>query len=378
MSLSKIQIGLKSSSSFLPQYQRKGLGKKLFNAFLAHITAIYFNFEMKETAFIKRNKPRWDEFELLLKTETVHPDVMADLFIKVTDDLAYSRTYYPESRTTKYLNWLAAGLHQSIYKNKKESANRLITFWTLELPLMFRSAHKELLLSFCIFLLFVVIGAVSTHYDNDFPRLILGDSYVNMTLENIKNGDPMAVYKDADGTYMFLRITLNNVMVSFYTFAAGIFSSLGSAYYLLRNGIMLGAFQYFFHQHGLLLETFLVIWIHGTLEISAIVIAGAAGMVMGNSILFPQTYSRMQSFMIGAKRGLKIIVGLVPIFVIAGFLESFVTRLTDMHDLLKLAIILLSLSFIIGYFVIYPILLNRKYNYHIEQETNAIYANYEN
>jgi uncharacterized membrane protein SpoIIM required for sporulation len=333
---------------------------------------------MKETAFIKRNKPRWDEFELLLKTERVHPDIMADLFIKVTDDLAYSRTYYPESRTTKYLNWLAAGLHQSIYKNKKESSNRLITFWTLELPLMFKSAHKELLLSFLIFTLFVIIGAVSTHYDNDFPRIILGDSYVNMTLENIKSGDPMAVYKKMDGTDMFFRITLNNIMVSFYTFAAGIFSSLGTAYYLLRNGIMLGAFQYFFHQHGLLLETFLVIWIHGTLEISAIVIAGAAGMVMGNSILFPQTYSRMQSFMMGAKRGVKIIVGLVPIFIMAGFLESFVTRLTEMHDILKLAIILTSLTFIIGYFVIYPIILNRKLSYNPEQETNSIYANYEN
>lgn len=329
---------------------------------------------MKETAFIKRNKQRWDEFELLLKTQKVHPDVMADLFIKVTDDLAYSRTYYADSRTTKYLNWLAAGLHQSIYKNKKESSNRLITFWALELPLMFKSAHKELLLSFLIFSLFVVIGAISTHYDNDFPRLILGDGYVNMTLENIKNKDPMAVYKDAESTSMFFHITLNNIMVSFYTFASGIFSSLGTSYFLMRNGIMLGAFQYFFHQHGLLLDSFLVIWIHGTLEISAIVIAGAAGMVMGNSILFPKTYTRLQSFMMGSKRGVKIIIGLVPIFIIAGFLESFVTRLTEMHDLLKLAIILVSLTFIIGYFVIYPIILNRKLSYHEEQETNSLYS----
>ncbi len=329
---------------------------------------------MKETAFIKRNKQRWDEFELLLKTQKVHPDVMADLFIKVTDDLAYSRTYYADSRTTKYLNWLAAGLHQSIYKNKKESSNRLITFWALELPLMFKSAHQELLLSFLIFSFFVVIGVVSTHYDNDFPRLILGDSYVNMTLENIKNKDPMAVYKDAESTNMFFQITLNNIMVSFYTFASGIFSSLGTSYFLMRNGIMLGAFQYFFHQHGLLLDSFLVIWIHGTLEISAIVIAGAAGMVMGNSLLFPKTYTRLQSFMMGAKRGVKIIIGLVPIFIIAGFLESFVTRLTEMHDVLKFAIILVSLSFIIGYFIIYPIILNRKLSYHEEQETNSLYS----
>ncbi len=333
---------------------------------------------MKEAAFIKRNTQRWEEFEQVLKTQDVHPDIVADLFIKITDDLAYSRTYYTDSKTTEYLNFLAANLHQSIYRNKKESSNRIITFWAVELPLMFRSAHKELLISFLIFGLFTFIGVVSTHFDNDFPRIILGDEYVNMTLENIKKNDPMAVYKQEESLTMFLKITKNNVMVSFYTFASGVVSSLGTAYFLMRNGIMLGAFQYFFHQHGLLWDTFLIVWIHGTLEISAIIIAGAAGIVMGNSILFPQTYSRLQSFMMGAKRGIKIIVGLVPIFIMAGFLESFVTRLTEMPDFLKLLIILLSLAFIIGYFVIYPILLNRKFTYNKEQETHSVYGNYEN
>jgi uncharacterized membrane protein SpoIIM required for sporulation len=328
---------------------------------------------MKETAFIKRNLQRWDDFENTLKTEQVHPDVVADLFIKVTDDLAYSRTYYAESNTTQYLNYLATALHQSIYKNRKESSNRILTFWTTELPLIFFSARKELSLSFLVFAFFLLVGAVSTHFDHNFPRLIMGDDYVNMTLENIRKNDPMAVYKQMHGSEMFFRITLNNVMVSFYTFASGIFTSLGTSWHLFRNGIMVGAFQYFFQLHGLLWDSFLVIWIHGTLEISAIVIAGGAGFTMGNSILFPATYSRLQSFMMGAKRGLKIIIGLVPIFVIAGFLESFVTRLTEMPTFLKLFIILSSAAFIIWYFVIYPVLLNQKLSYDKEQET--AYAN---
>ena len=117
---------------------------------------------------------------------------------------------------------------------------------------------------------------------------------------------------------------------------------------------MLGAFQYFFHFHGLLFESILVIWIHGTLEISAIIIAGAAGLTMGNSILFPGTYSRRNSFAIGAKEGMKMIVSLIPIFITAGFLESFVTRYTDMPIVLSLFIILTSSSFVIWYFIIYP------------------------
>jgi len=329
---------------------------------------------MKETTFKKKNIDKWRTFEEELQNKRVNPDTLADLFIRLTDDLAYSKTYYPNSPTTQYLNALAAKVHQSIYRNKKERFERLFTFWAYELPLLFRSVHKELFISFLIFFLFGVIGAVSTHIDHDFPRLIMGDRYVNMTLENIAKGDPMAVYKGMESDEMFLQITLNNVMVSFYTFAAGIFTSIGTAYYLVRNAIMLGAFQYFFHLHGLLLDSFLVIWIHGTLEISAIVIAGAAGIVMGNSILFPKTYTRMQSLRMGAKRGTKIIVGLVPVFIAAGFLESYVTRHTEMYDITKASIILVSAAFIVGYFVIYPILLSKKYDYNPETETYSPYV----
>jgi uncharacterized membrane protein SpoIIM required for sporulation len=201
----------------------------------------------------------------------------------------------------------------------------------------------------------MLIGVVSSAGDSGFVRLILGDSYVNMTLENIDKGDPMAVYKQMNGVDMFLGITFNNIRVSFFAFMMGLLISFGTAWILLSNGIMLGAFQYFFHLHGLLIESVLVIWIHGTLEISSIIIAGAAGITLGNSILFPGTYSRRQSFMIGSREGLKMIICLIPIFTAAGFLESFVTRHTGMPVILSLIIILGSLSFVIWYFVIYPI-----------------------
>ena len=180
-----------------------------------------------------------------------------------------------------------------------------------------------------------------------------------MTLENIKKGDPLGVYGSMDQGTMFLQITLNNIYVAFRTFIFGLFASFGTMAMLFYNGIMLGAFQYFFYERGLLLESVLKIWIHGTLEISAIIIAGCAGLTVGNSLLFPSTYSRIESFKRGMKQGLKIAIGLVPVFIMAGFLESFVTRLT-LPPVISGGIILLSASFIIWYFVLYPIHLNRK------------------
>jgi len=327
------------------------------------VTACLLNYSLplKEITFLKQNADKWQQFETLLNTGGgLNPDLMADLFIQLTDDLSYSKTKYPKSKTTSYLNSLAARVHQEIYKNKKERSSRILTFWKYELPFIFKNSHKQLLYSFIIFSVAILIGALSSAYDDTFVRLILGDGYVNMTLENIDKGDPMAVYKSMNQVDMFLAITINNIYVSFLCFVLGIIFSVGTGYMLFSNGVMLGAFQYFFYTKGLLLQSVLVIWIHGTLEISAIVIAGCAGLTLGNSILYPGTFSRAESFIKGAKQGVKIMIGLVPVFIVAGFLESFVTRYTNMPMWLSLIIIGISLVFIIGYFVIYPILLNRK------------------
>lgn len=311
---------------------------------------------MNEATFIKQNSKKWKEYEgLLKKSKTIDADRLAEIYITISDDLAFTRTQFESSDLTSYLNSLASEIHLSVYKNKKEESSRLISFWREELPIVMSGSLKYVLISFVIFAISAAIGALSAANDDAFVRLILGDQYVNETISNIEKGDPMAIYKQAGRTEMFLGITFNNVRVSFLVFAAGVFTSFAAGYLLFMNGVMLGAFQYFFYQKGLFMTSALTIWIHGTLEISAIIIAGAAGIVMGNSLLFPGTYSRLRSFRYGAKRGLKIVIGLVPVFVLAGFLEGFVTRLTDMPDFIKVIIILGSTFFIFIYFIFIPV-----------------------
>ncbi|MFL5754080.1 MAG: stage II sporulation protein M [Bacteroidia bacterium] len=310
---------------------------------------------MKEISFLKQNAEKWEAFEKMLDERQLNnPKKLAELFIELTDDLSYARTYYPQAKSTEYLNGLTARVHQEIYKSKKESRSRLKYFWKEELPDVMRQHQLQLFISFAVFAIACLIGAVSAAYDENFVRVILGDSYVNQTIENINNNDPMAVYKKMHQADMFIGITVNNIRVSFIAFVFGVFFSLGTGYFLFFNGIMLGSFQYFFYTKGLLMQSALVIWIHGTLEISAIIIAGAAGFAMGNSILFPGTYPRGASFIMGAKKGIKIIVGLIPVFICAGFLESFVTRYTQMPIWLSLGIIITSFLFISWYFVVYP------------------------
>lgn len=312
---------------------------------------------MREALFVKQNTEKWKRFNEL---QEANPDELADRFVEITNDLAYSKTFYPNSKTTAYLNGLASKLHHSVYKNKKEQSNRFIHFWKTELPLLFLEHKKQVIYALAFFLVSCAIGAISAKYDDTFIRLILGDNYVNMTNDNISKGDPFGVYKQENPVLMFIQIGANNIFVAIYTFVLGIIFSFGSIVSLFRNGVMLGSFQYFFFSKGLGLQSVLVIWIHGTLEISAIVLAGAAGLVLGNSMLFPKTYTRKASILKGAKDGLKIVLGLVPIFIVAAFFESFITRHTEMPMWLSGFILLASAAFIIWYVFIYPVKIYKK------------------
>ncbi|WP_299899649.1 stage II sporulation protein M [uncultured Aquimarina sp.] len=317
---------------------------------------------MREAAFVKQNKEKWIAFEkAITQNLRISPDQLAEYYVHLTNDLSYARTYYPDSKTLLYLNSLASQAHQKIYINKKESKNRIVEFWKTEFPLFFYQHQKTLLFTFLVFSIACCIGIISAINDSSFLRLILGDAYVNETLNNIDKGDPTGIYKSGSMVGSFLGITINNIRVAFIAYAFGGITSLGTVYVLFSNGIMLGAFMTFFYTKGLLFEASKSVWLHGTIEISVIVIAGCAGIVMGNSILFPKTFSRRVSFMKGAKDGLKIVVSTIPFFIIAGFIEGFITRYSNMPVWLAMTIIFSSLALIIFYYIIYPRYLNKIY-----------------
>lgn len=317
---------------------------------------------MREAAFVKQNKEKWMAFEKALDTNNkIDPDYLADLYIQLTNDLAYAQSYYEKSKTLLYLNSLASQAHQKIYVNKKESGNRIIDFWKTEFPLFFAQHQITFLYSFIIFMVAVAIGAVSTYYDDSFTRLILSDRYVNETLENIRNGNPAGIYQDDGALGMFIWITKNNIQVGMLCFAAGLLTSIGSAYIIFSNGIMVGTFFTMFSNNDVAVEAWSVIMLHGTIELSVIVVCGAAGMIMGNAILFPGSYSRRVSFVRGAKNGLKVLISTIPLFITAGFIEGFVTRYAFMPGVIKYAILFISAAIIIGYYVVYPIYLKRQH-----------------
>lgn len=329
---------------------------------------------MKETDFIEQNKKKWNKFEQVFESQSNDPEELSELYMDITDDLSYAQTFYPKRTVRVYLNQLAQRVYTGVHKQKGESIRKFISVWQTSLPLEIYRSRKSLLFALVMFLIYTAIGALTTYIDPEFPRIVMGDGYVDMTLQNIKDGNPLGVYESNDQMGMFLMITTNNLKVAFMTFALGFFFTIGTHILLFSNGVMLGAFQYFFHSKGLLITSFLGIWIHGAFEISAIVLAGGAGITAGNGLLFPGSYTRIQSLQLSTKRGLKIMLSLVPFIIAAGFLESFVTHNYQvLPEWSKWTLIILSFGLIVFYYVIYPTYVARRNPDLVDREDVAFF-----
>ena len=319
---------------------------------------------MREVAFIKQNKEKWLEFEHIISNkEKKSPDTIANLHIKIMNDLVYAQTYYPKSKVTLYLNKLAKSSFDKVYHSKRSAKNVLLYFFFDKVPLLSYKYRKYIYLSFIVFFAFFLIGLLSTFNDDSFARQILGNSYIDTTLENIESGDAMAIYKSGSNWGAFIGIYDNNQRVGLNMFLSGIFVGLGTGVYVVYNAIMVAVFQAFFYQNNSFFDSIKGIWIHGTYEIFGMIIEAAAGYIIGASILFPGTYKRFQSFKIGMKNAFYIFISTIPFTIIAAFLEGYITRYSNsMPTIICFLIIIGSLASISFYYLILPYKVANKYN----------------
>ena len=247
---------------------------------------------------------------------------MAKEFTQLVEDLGYSKSFYPVSKTTQYLNAAAARKYLAIYQNRKEKSNRVVTFFKYTLPLIIAKHHRVLLITFSLFVVFVTIGFFSAKTDQSFVRQVLGDYYVDMTEQNIKDGHPFGVYGYGNEFLSFIYIFINNMYVSLIEFGGGIFLAYPTITSLMYNSVTVGAFEFMFYSNGLLKDSLLTIMLHGTIELSTFVVSAASGIILAKSWLFPGTIKRIDALKQGAKEGLIIALSNFPMLFIAAFFVS--------------------------------------------------------
>ena len=314
---------------------------------------------MREALFIKKNKDKWTRIEHMPATDA---DEMADDFTELVNDLAYAKTFYPSSKITRFINGQASRIYLKIFRNKKEEANRIFRFWKIDLPLIVRKYHKVIFFTAVLFCLFFLVGFFSSRHDENFTRYVLGDGYVDKTIQNIEDGNPFGIYQSEGPLITWVEIMFNNVRVAIKYFFEGIVFGIFTIRSVIAFGVTVGVFHEIFFSHGLGWDWGLAVMIHGELELWSFVISSTAGIILGMGFLFPGTRRRIDSFKKAAKDGVKLLVGIIPFYIVAAFFEGFVTRHYKMHWAFNMLILLSSLTLIVWYFIIYPIRLSKKLN----------------
>ncbi len=276
-----------------------------------------------------------------------------DTFQELQDDLGYSQSHYRKRNITQTLTDLFSNVYLYLVKQQKSFSIR--NFYQNTVPEHLYYIRKYLFYSLILTLIGVAFGYFAYESNPSVARDVMGDVYVDKTLENIEKGDPLAIYKSENAFDMFTMIALNNLKVAVLLFVLGSLISIGSILVILINAVMIGVFAALLIDHGEGKQFFLTVFQHGTLEILSMIIEGACGLAIGLAIFNPGKYSKKDSLKLMAKSASIVIIGTFPIIVLAAFIESYLTRFTNLPDLLRLTIIALSLTLMTLYVVILPL-----------------------
>ena len=240
---------------------------------------------------------------------------------QVVSDLAIARRDFPDDQLTLWLNTLAARAHLRLYSAPPPAWRRLGQFFWTDFARRFRGAWRYLALSAALLLVPAIIGYLGALLD---PRLreALVPARLQQVMQQGRTWTDMAPeLRPAMATFIFV----NNLQVSFLAFAGGVLCGLGTVYVLVNNGLLLGAVLGAAQWYGVAALLWGFISPHGYLELTSIVIAGAAGLMLGGALLRPGLMRRRDALTEAARRAIELVLGAGPVFVVAGLIEGFVS-----------------------------------------------------
>lgn len=317
---------------------------------------------MKEEQFIKINSDTWTELEnlyTLINKKGIKSIPSNDvkkflhIFRQCSHHLSYAKTYYPKSNVTSYLNSLIGKCHSHVYGVKKISLNSFLQYIALGFPKLLKDYRWYVLSSFAIFLFGTLFSLILVFINVDNANMFLPPALVNATKSGLTGGA-----KEWNYPLMSSYIMTNNISVSLRAFVFGLSLGLGTIYILFANGALLGALTALIYMYGNPTNFWSLILPHGIIELTAIFISGAAGLIIAKSILIPGEYSVKHSLIAGAKKSISLILGVVLLLIIAGIIEGFFTPL-KISETLKLIFAGMTAIFLTIYFSI-PYLVKKR------------------
>jgi uncharacterized membrane protein SpoIIM required for sporulation len=281
--------------------------------------------------FIQSRRDRWQELESLLdrargrrkrRLSAGELETLGHLYRQVTSDLAIARRDFPQDRVRQYLEQLVGRAHPVLYHREARQWSSFFHFFTRGFPRAFREAGPYTFLAFSLTLIPFALTIVLTLIDPNIGRVILPPGEL---VDKIEQGQSWMQIARGDRGLASSFIMTNNIRVAFFAFAGGIVFGLGTVLVLLQNGLLLGATAGLAIRHGLGGALISFVSPHGGIEMTVIFIAGGAGLRLGHALLSPGLLSRRAALSAAAGKAVPLIFGCVPLLMIAGTLEGFVS-----------------------------------------------------
>jgi len=285
---------------------------------------------MISTRWLEKRKAYWARLELLVDRSNKggisaldHRELqeLGLLYRQTASDLATVREDVTSSQLSFYLNQLLGRAHNLIYMGHKQKISGIVRFYGQTFPQVFRETFRQSLLAFLIFAATGIATWAVTIHDPSFAHRLLGPQMMDtiekkeMWTQSIVAIKPLA----ASG------IMTNNLAVSFATFAMGITAGIGTIWMMVTNGMLIGVIGAATWQAGMALQLWSFVAPHGVLELPAIFIAGGAGLEIARGMLFPGLLPRRESLALAGGRAARLVLGIVPMLIIAGIIEGFVS-----------------------------------------------------
>jgi uncharacterized membrane protein SpoIIM required for sporulation len=282
------------------------------------------------TRWLEKRRPHWNRLEQLVSASgrrsvsaltPAELQELALLYRQSASDLSTVREDPTSTQLALYLNQLLGRAHNLIYMGRRANRRGIWTFYKDVYPGIFRQTFPDTFAAFVLFLVAAMAGVLMGIADPGFSRYFLGPSMMQ-SIENHK------MWTDSIVTVKPLAssgILTNNLSVAFAAFAFGITAGIGTVWMMLLNGLLMGVVGVACWREGMSLLLWSFVAAHGVLELPAIFIAGGAGLGIARGLLFPGVLPRKESLARAGARSVRLVLGTIPMLLIAGFVEGFVS-----------------------------------------------------
>ncbi len=300
---------------------------------------------MNPEQFYHDRQQVWQQFAHLVQRgqhslQQFSPDEvrqLGQLYRTVASDLALAQREFPRHKVTAYLNQLVAQGHALVYQGEPLATRRLRRYFTHRLPQVFRqTVHFTLLAALLLCLPALLLGLV-VYTDPDAVRIFL-PAQIQQLIPMVEQQELWVDIPVQERPYFSSVIMTNNIRVSFMAFAGGMTAGLFTVYIMVFNGLLLGGLTGLTAHHGVGWELWHFVIGHGVIELSTIFIAGGSGLMLGWAIINPGLFSRRDALVLAARQALYLILGCVPLLIIAGLIEGFISPNENIPPLVKWAV----------------------------------------